>query len=380
MSSSPRRGRARRSRWALSALLAVALMTIAATVAAAYNDGPREYEISRLGLRYPSLIPSPYYPGNPNAGDPDNPLAGIPWFVQSDKDAPKYVQAHWPSRDAQIIERMAPYPSVRWLHENADVGYWLKLVDGRPGIKDNGQWSGYGQAGTLVTIATHALHHGGCGRSDTGLSRGEIRAYHNWNRALVNHIKAMGDPRMAIIVEPDGLGTTVCLNRRYAAKRVAEIRDAVKIMHELRNAAVYIDIGAADWLSAHQAISLLRAGGVQYARGFSLNPTHYDWTLSELRYGNKIASALHKHFVINTAENGRGPQRTRNPTSQGNEVWCNPPGRALGDKPTLHTASKWADAYMWIGYPGASGNCPGFQVGQWLLNRALGEVELARGY
>ena len=49
----------------------------------------------------------------------------------------------------------------------------------------------------------------------------------------------------------------------------------------------------------------------RYARGFALNATHYDGTGQEIAFGARVARALAaahvpgRHFVINTASNGR---------------------------------------------------------------------------
>ena len=49
---------------------------------------------------------------------------------------------------------------------------------------------------------------------------------------------------------------------------------AAKLFSALPHTTVYIDAGAADWLSVGQAAWLLENAGVQYARGFSLDDTH----------------------------------------------------------------------------------------------------------
>jgi hypothetical protein len=58
-------------------------------------------------------------------------------------------------------------------------------------------------------------------------------------------------------------------------------------------------------------VSLLKASGQGVARGFALDATHYDSTASEIAYGSKVVAALNragvrgKHFVIDTADNGK---------------------------------------------------------------------------
>src|SRR5262249_39998090 len=70
-------------------------------------------------------------------------------------------------------------------------------------------------------------------------------------------------------------------------------------------------VGAADWPTVAQAVSLLRASGQSAARGFALDATHYDSTASEIAYGSRVVAALNrlgilnKHFVIDTADNGK---------------------------------------------------------------------------
>ena len=65
-------------------------------------------------------------------------------------------------------------------------------------------------------------------------------------------------------------------------------------------------------------------------------------------------------FIVNTAQNGNGPLRPHNRAKNGNEVLCNPPGRAMGPVPTTTTGFANADAFVWTGPPGnSSGHCHG---------------------
>jgi endoglucanase len=116
----------------------------------------------------------------------------------------------------------------------------------------------------------------------------------------------------------------------------------------------------------------LRAAGVARARGFSLNVASYWPTADQVAYGNLLGRALGgKHYVVDTSRNGRGPL--------GNE-WCNPPGRALGERPTTATGSSLADAYFWIKRPGESdGSCNGGpRAGGWWPDYAVGLAKRAR--
>lgn len=158
-------------------------------------------------------------------------------------------------------------------------------------------------------------------------------------------------------MEPDGLpAARQCTRGRNLRDRLAAIRYATLQFARLPNTGVYIDAGTSDWRPAGEMAHLLELAGVGHVRGFSLNVTHYDWTANQIRYGDRIARATHKHFVVNTAYNGLGPIY-KNGTGSHGEKWCNPPGRALGPLPTTNTGDSRADAFFWIGGPGTSDNC-----------------------
>ena len=67
------------------------------------------------------------------------------------------------------------------------------------------------------------------------------------------------------------------------------------------------------------------------------------------------------HYVVNTAQNGRGPKLNPRPAKQAVEDLYNPPGRGLGRIPTANTAPTFdgrtfplLDAFRWTGTPGRS--------------------------
>jgi endoglucanase len=116
---------------------------------------------------------------------------------------------------------------------------------------------------------------------------------------------------------------------------------------------------------------MLRAVGVAKVRGFMLNATHYDWTANNIRFGLEVSRLTGgKHFVINTAENGRGPIHYRLPNGRRINVWCNPGLRGLGIPPTTNTSNRMADAYLWINRPGFAQSCQHRPIA-WYPARAL---------
>jgi endoglucanase len=186
----------------------------------------------------------------------------------------------------------------------------------------------------------------------------EARRYRRWIRSFA---RGLGRYPATVFLEPDGLGTVDCLPKHARGRRYGLFRYAVRRLARNPNVAIYLDAGASDWLPARTIARRLKLAGVIGTRGFFLNSTHYDWTINNLRYGNRLSRALGgKHYVISTAVNGRGPYRVRRKKRYFNELRCNPPGRALGEEPTVRTGSIWADAYIWIGDPGRSGSnkCP----------------------
>ncbi|MES2825051.1 MAG: glycoside hydrolase family 6 protein [Pseudomonadota bacterium] len=77
-----------------------------------------------------------------------------------------------------------------------------------------------------------------------------------------------------------------------------------------------------------------------------------------LRYANLLGAVQPTtHFVIDTSRNGQGPwlPTVSYPDPQ---EWCNPPGRGLGLRPSLHAGVPLLDAYLWVKIPGQSdGSC-----------------------
>ncbi|WP_449385874.1 glycoside hydrolase family 6 protein [Cellulomonas soli] len=116
------------------------------------------------------------------------------------------------------------------------------------------------------------------------------------------------------------------------------------------------------------AANRLNQIGFQYAVGFALNTSNYQTTADSRAYGEQVSALLGgKGFVVDTSRNGNGS----------NGEWCNPRGRALGDRPALVDDATHLDALLWVKSPGESdGTCNGGPAaGAWWQDVAL---ELAR--
>lgn len=199
-----------------------------------------------------------------------------------------------------------------------------------------------------------------------------------------------------------------------AADRFEQINYAVDKLTSLPNTAVYLDGTHSGWLGAGDAASRLVRAGVQRADGFFLNVSNYEKTERLEKFGTWIAKCIHygtntaeggwrvghfdwcasqyypanpsdfgtwsltdkwytdnvdtaanpptseslRHFVIDTSRNGLGPWTPPASAYSDPQIWCNPPGRGLGDRPTTKTGNALIDAKLWIKVPGESdGQC-----------------------
>jgi len=339
---------------------------LAAAAAAALAAGPLAAPAGAAGPQRPAAA-------NPN---PSNPLANITWgnyAGSADEVFTAYNQATGSTKT--LLGKIAFKPRVRWF------GPWIaddkinsvmrQYIDNVTGGKPN----------VLVQMAIFRLVPWEGEATKRLPTKAEIASYKTW---ISNAAQAIGSTHVAMILQPDlPIALKVPHHSHWAQNLVAY---AARQFGKLRNTAVYIDVGAADWPTVAQAVSLLKASGQSLARGFALDATHYDSTASEIAYGSKVVAALNragvrnKHFVIDTADNGkpftylqyfakhpggnfdnaqtcRSKTETRcvtlgiPPTTQvGLAKWHLP----AGDVPL---AKKNCDGYLWFGRP-------------WLFNQA----------
>ena len=190
------------------------------------------------------------------------------------------------------------------------------------------------------------------------------------------------------------------------ADRFAQLTYAVKALKTGANTSVYLDGTHSSWLGSGDAADRLIKADVADADGFFLNVSNYELTSHLVKYGSWISkciattlsvswwhpywcasqyypatasdfstwgltdteyanlswawgSATLKHFVVDTSRNGLGPWTPPAGTYSGDpQVWCNPPNRGAGARPTTDTGDPLVDAYLWVKVPGESdGSC-----------------------
>ena len=216
-----------------------------------------------------------------------------------------------------------------------------------------------------------------------------------------------------------------------APNRFAQVNGAVDRLTALPNTSVYLDGTHSGWLGVGDIADRLHKAGVDKADGFFLNVSNYElterqnkyaswisqclwygtnpaeggwrvghfnycgsqyypaspgdfstWGLTDQWYVDNVTNAANPpsgpdvlaHAVIDTSRNGQGPWTAPADHPAGDpQVWCNPPGRGLGLKPTLSTGNPYVDAYLWVKIPGESdGQCT-----RWAPD---GGIDPVRGY
>jgi endoglucanase len=303
--------------------------------------------------------------------DPDepNPLAGLTFY--NDPESPSMQQ--WraltragESAKANLVWKIAREPKALWLGRFTRPNFAVKVRRLIDPAKANGE------VPIFTVLRAQAT---GCSPTYQGGGPAEDRRTMDWYDDLA---RVIGDDRVVIAFEPDSLGTIDCLAPSRRDDRLRVLGHGVDVLSKLPNATIYIEAGASDWEAAERTANQLRAVGIAKVRGFMLNVTHYDWTAANIKHGLEISRLTGgKHFIINTAENGRGPVHYKKWIDRSRHiwrritVWCNPGLRGLGPAPTTETSHPAkVDAYLWINRPGYAQSCQHRPIA-WFMPRAL---------
>lgn len=227
-----------------------------------------------------------------------------------------------------------------------------------------------------------------------------------WHRTLAGDVEAC---------RPEGR------DEDASERRYEQLRDAVAILIALPKVRVYLDGTGSSWLAPGEIASRLIKADVAKVAGFFLNVSNFEsdarvmpyarwvsdclalvsrggldprdcpsqyspatfedhasWTRTDAAYdslferaGMKRDPARQKHAVVDTSRNGKGSWKPPVGVYPDPEVWCNPPGRGLGRRPSLDSGDPYVDAFLWIKVPGESdGEC---------LRGTAGPADPARG-
>ena len=297
-----------------------------------------------------------------------NPLANRTWGVykgSGDQAWTPYLRASGKKKD--LLGRIALAPKVKWF------GQWISTRQIADKVRDHIANAQAGDPEALVQMATFRLkpwEEEACRRLPTAK---EQKVFKRWTDQFAAGI---GEAHVALVLQPDG---PFALCAPGGSKLPSQLLGyASHVFSALPNTSVYIDAGASDWLrnDPAKALKILVPAGIDTARGFALNSTHYASTSNEVAYGTAVVQALaaagypDKHFVVNTAANGapfngydyKGPNFD-------NATTCRTKGQqacvTLGIPPTYDVANPawglsatdaanaaaYADGYLWIGRP-----------------------------
>ncbi|MFI5935591.1 glycoside hydrolase family 6 protein [Actinoplanes sp. NPDC051494] len=267
--------------------------------------------------------------------------------------------------DAALIEKIANRPVATW------------FADSSPGGASRARTlvTNAGKAGKLPILTLYNIPHRDCsGQSAGGAASGD--EYKSWISAMAGALKGR---ESLVVLEPDAVAQAVqgCLDEDRKSQRYDLLSYAVSTLKANAGTRVYLDAGNPTWITdTAQLAAALRLAGIEQGNGFTLNVANFETTQSNVTYGTALSGQLSgTKFVVDTSRNGNGPA-AQGP--QGNEHWCNPAGRKLGDLPTTGTGNDLVDAYLWIKRPGESDGACGNgapAAGQWWADYAL---ELAR--
>jgi endoglucanase len=328
--------------------------------------------------------------GPASSSNPTNPLAGRAWGVYRGTADPAwqpYLRASGEKR--QTLAAIALTPKAKFF------GAWIpnsEIADKVRTYVDNATG---GDPDVLVQLTLFRMvpwEGEACQRLPSKAERASYKQYVD----TVAH--ALGATRAAIVLQPDGPFLRCVPHGSPVPARL--LRYAARTLSAQPHTSVYVEMGSADWFRDRPAgaVKLLRSAGVQYARGFALDTSHFDSVGRQIDFGARIVAALakdgipHRHFVIDTSDNGRAftgewyhrhhpnkPLGYARPCGSAGQRHC----VALGIPPTTNvgaeawglssrraqTAEKLVDGYLWVSRPWLA-----HQSGAFSTKRALAEV------
>ena len=256
--------------------------------------------------------------------------------------------------DDALLDRLAALPTGVWL------GGWTT----EPRKEVAALVAASARAHAVPVLVPYNIPERDCGQHSAG-GAANAAAYTRWIEQVAAGI---GTAEAIVILEPDSLTVTDCLDSDQLDARLALLAATVATFAERPGVRLYLDGGHPGALPDAVIADRLSRAGVAGARGFSLNVSNFESTARNVTYGERVSALLGgKSYVIDTSRNGHGASGE----------WCNPFGRALGEEPSLSTGLEHGDAFLWVKRPGESdGTCHGGPpAGQFWGGYAL---ELAR--
>ncbi len=362
----------------LARTLAAAALLLAATAAA--TASPADATDLHHRARTTSQ-PVWVAPAEPHAENPTNPLARRLWGIYrgpQDQVWRPYTRSTGQTRAA--LATIAERPRTKW------YGKYLPDTRVRSTVTNYVASSQAGNPETLAQVAVFRMvpwEGEACKRPTTAAEAASYRTY-------VQELAAgIGSAHTLVVMQPDGPFLLCAPDRAVKSELLTW---ATQTLSALPNTSVYIDAGAADWCEngtaqeSFRCAEILKLSGIEHARGFALDSTHYTGPVENIDRGMEIIAELvadgyaAPHFIIDTAKSGR-PTMWRDMVSatprglRNNARTCTtrsmtrcvtlgiPPTPRPADpqwglpEPQRLQAAQYVDGFVWFGRP-------------WLFNQA----------
>jgi endoglucanase len=306
-------------------------------------------------------------PDGPDGGDRattapigQRPKGDMPYWVDPDAKAAREAVAYARRGDgtsAELLRKIAEQPAAQWIGPD-DPRAQTETVTAAATAADRD-----------ALLVLYNIPHRDCGQYSRG-GAPDAEAYRTWIDEVA---RGIGARRATVILEPDAVLHLAdgCTPEAFREERYGLLGAAVRRLGRQPATSVYLDAGNPGRRSPDALFEPLRRAGLAEADGFSVNVSNFFPTPASADFGRRLSARVGgKPFVIDTSRNGNGSYTAGGPA----ENWCNPPGRALGEPPTVRTGDPLVKAYLWIKRPGESdGECRGGPgAGEWGGQYALG--------
>ncbi|GLX02136.1 glycoside hydrolase family 6 protein [Microtetraspora sp. NBRC 16547] len=366
--------RSRRTRlFAGVATAAAAVATAGVVIAVQTASEGSHRQASSTSPSEPSAASAGGTPGSTgktsgDTGPDDNPLHGpaVRFYVSPSSDATRQAstwEASGRAGDAALMRTLAQIPQAAWLGE---------MTASEAARATSATLDAATQQGAVPVFVTDNIPLRACNANGAANSE----EYLAWIDAIA---RAVGDRTAVFVLEPDSLAelpsSEDCAlgDEKDQRARIDALASAVERLGALPHTAVYLDGSMDGWPSLDVSAARLIEAGVGKADGFFLNAAGYQPTDRLIAYGTRLAKCVKimssglkrncpdeeidaipdstaglPHFVIDTSRNGKGDWNPPSGKYRDPQIWCNPPGRGAGVRPTTRTGSGLADALLWL--------------------------------
>lgn len=276
-------------------------------------------------------------------------------YVNPDNQVQEWLNANPNDPKAALIQSaIADQPIARWL-ATVNVATVRNEVASYVGPAH--------AAGKIPQLVIYGMPNRDCG----GASAGGAATFAEWQNWISEIGAGLGSQTVIILLEPDAVALTDCLDAAGIVERNDNIKQAVATLKAANpNVKIYLDAGHSEWHAPNVIAQRLVDAGVADTAGFYTNPSNYQPTADEAAFGANVINALAGLGVtgvgqiIDTSRNGNGDFPIPWPNNiqpNGWPDWCDYTEAAVGDAPTTDTGYAHVDAFLWIKPAGESDGC-----------------------